>query len=182
MIEKTLAKRYARALLSLSDRAGATEAIEAEILGLKAFWQGTPKVRSVLLHPKVSRPEKAALLDKALEGRVHPLVRELLHLLVEKGRLSYLPEIADQFDQLADESHGVVRVQVASFLPLTTAQQEALSARMSARTGKKVDLRYREDRSLKGGMAVRLGDQVMDGSVATRLKRLKEELELAVRA
>ena len=182
MIEKTLAKRYARALLTLSDRAGATEGIEEELLGLKALWQGTSKVRSILLHPKVSRAEKRALLDKAVEGRVHPLVRELLHLLVEKGRLSYLPEIADQFDVLADETHGVVRVQVRTYLPLTAAQQQTLQAKMAARTGKKVDLRYQEDRLLKGGVSVRLGDQVMDGSVATRLKRLKEELELAVRA
>jgi F-type H+-transporting ATPase subunit delta len=186
VIERTLARRYAVALLEQAERAHVVEEMEAQLLALKAAYEKDPALRTALHHPKIPRAQKHRMLAAVFAERAHGSLTAFLSLLVRKHRLNLIPQIADLFDRLADRSRGVVRVEVAAYAPLTEPQQSNLSARLSRLLGgKKIDLRIATDRRILGGLRVRIGDTVYDGSVAGRLKALRESMEaqerLAVR-
>lgn len=177
MIERTLAKRYAAALLRVTDPEGSTD--EAEIL-LQALGEAYGKdksFRAILAQPRVPRSVKKALLRKALEGRARPSFLQFLDLLVDKNRLDLFPGLAEAFGRLADDARGLVRIEVRSWRPISEEHRQRLEGHMARLTGKRVAVRAETDPRLRGGMLVRLGDTVIDGSVARRLKAAREHLE-----
>ena len=175
MIEKTLAKRYAAALLRTTDPEGSTEEAESNLLALREAWNTDKAFRSLLLQPRIPRKVKKSILRKAFEGRARTSFLDFLDLLVDKNRQDILPDIADMFDRLSDASRGVVRVKVRSWRPLSAASHSSLQGKLERLTGKKVQLEASVDPALKGGMLVMVGDTVIDGSVAYRLKELGEK-------
>ena len=179
MIELTLAKRYAAALLKVTDAEGSTEEAEALLLALRDAYRGQKPFRDLLASPQVPRAMKKQILRKAFEGRARKSFIDFLELLVDRNRADILPQISEVFDRLADASAGVVRVKVRSWRPLTDPQRAALLSKLSGMTGKKIEIEAETDAALKGGMLVRIGDAVIDGTVARRLKVLSERfLEL----
>jgi F-type H+-transporting ATPase subunit delta len=176
MIEKTLAKRYAKAMLSVALKEGAVPQVEELLLALKAAYKSDVMFRKALAQPRIPKAARKKLLRKPFEGKALPAFLDLLDLLVEKHRINLIPDIADSFDAMADETHGVIRVQVASTFPLSSSQEKTLQAKLHSATGKQVEMRVTVDRALKGGMSVRIGDQVLDGTVLNRLKKLRERL------
>ncbi len=174
MIERTLAKRYAAALLRVTDAEGSTEETEALLVALKEAYESQANFRSVLAQPRVPRKMKKQVLRRPFEQIAKRSFLEFLDLLVDKNRLQIIPEIADMYDRLADASRGVVRVKVKSWRPLSEGQRASLAGRMERITGRKVDVEVETDPSLQGGMLVHVGDTVIDGSVAHRLKVLSE--------
>lgn len=179
MIELTLAKRYAAALLKVTDPEGSTEEAEALLLALREAYRGQKPFRDLLASPQVPRTVKKRILRKVFEGRAKPSFVAFLDLLVDRNRTKILPEISEVFDRLADASHGVVRVKVRSWKPLSDGQRATLTSKLAGMTGKKIEIEAETDAALKGGMLVRIGDTVIDGTVARRLKVLSERfLEL----
>lgn len=174
MIERTLAKRYAAALLQVTDAEGSTEETEALLLGLRDAYRANRSFREMLASPRVPRAAKKALLHKILEGKAKPSLKDFFDLLVDKNRIDLLPEVSEVFDRLADASHGVVRVKVRSWKPLSDGQRATLSEKLVRMTGKKIAIEAETDALLKGGMLVRIGDSIIDGTVAHRLKSLGE--------
>lgn len=177
MIEKTLAKRYALALLMQTEKGGGVPETEELLQSLKQAYERDPLLRMALQHPKIPRARKAALMEKVFGGRSAAPVVPFLKQLLRKNRTGLIPDIADMFDRLADRSRGVVKVEVRSALPLTPPQRSALQARLAARyPGRAVEMTETEDRALLGGLTVRVGDTLIDGSVAGHLKELREQL------
>lgn len=174
MIEKTLAKRYAAALLRMTDQEGTTEEVEQMLLALKDAYLADKPFRSILSQPRVPKSFKKSILRKAFEGRAKPSFLDFLTLLIDKNRQDIIPDIADMFDRLADSSKGVIRVLVRSWRPLLDPHRATLEAKLTRLTGKKIALEAQTDPSLKGGLLVMVGDTVIDGSVAQRLKVLGE--------
>jgi F-type H+-transporting ATPase subunit delta len=172
--EKTLAKRYAAALLRVSDAEGATEETEALLLALKDVYQRDKAFRAVLAQPRIPRRTKKTLLRRAFEGRAPEFFLRFLDLLVDKGRLEILPEVAEVFDRLADASKGIVRVRVRSWKPLSEDHRERLAGRLAALTGKKIEIQAEADPSVGGGLLVHIGDTVIDGTAAFRLREVAE--------
>ena len=102
--------------------------------------------------------------------------RALLGLLAENGRLGYLPEIADQFEELVAEDQNVADVEVISAVPLDARQTERLAGALRGRLRRDVRLHCRTDAGLIGGAIVRAGDLLIDGSLKEKLARLEIEL------
>ena len=173
MIERTLAKRYARALLAVTEN---VEDVEGSLLSLKEVYRTNDAFRRALHEPRIPRSKRMSLLRKPFEGKLGKPFEEFLDLLVDKHRVDLIPDIADAFDRLADASRGVVRVQVRSWKPLDSKMQATLQAKLVEITKRKVEMDVQTDPSLKGGMLVKIGDTVIDGSVASRLKELRERL------
>ncbi len=175
MIEKTLAKRYATALLAVTNREGTVEETEATLIAVKQAYQTSDRFRSALSSPRISRAQKRAILRRIPAGSSKAL-HEFFDLLVDKNRAKLLPDIADMYDRLADAFKGIVRVQVRSAYALTGEQSGRLKADLDRITGKSCSLEASVDRALKGGMLIRMGDSVLDGTVTHRLKSLREKL------
>ena len=174
MIERTLAKRYSAALLRVTDPEGTTEEADSLLQALRGVYEQLKPFRATLSHPRVPRARKKALLRKAFEGRARPSFLQFLDLLVDRNRLDIIPEIAETFGRLADLSRGLVRVKVRSWRPLSDAHRQRLAGQLGRITGKRVEIQAEADASLRGGLHVRIGDTVIDGSVAHRLKSIRE--------
>jgi len=172
--EKTLAKRYAAALLRVTDAEGSTEETEQLLDSLKESYLSQKDFRAFLGQPRVPRKLKKQLLHKVFDGRARKSFTDFLDLLIDKNRQSILPDVADMFDTLADASKGLVRVRVKSWRPLSAAQQGGLQAKLERLSGKNVTIETQVDPALKGGLLILFGDTVIDGTVAHRLKAIGE--------
>ena len=175
MIEKTLAKRYAAALLKVTDAEGSTEETESLLLALKDAYNSQKEFRALLSQPRIPRRVKKSLLVKIFEGKAQKSFTDFLQFLVDKNRQDIIPDIADMFDRLADASKGVVKITVKSWRPLTEGQRGTLQAKLEKLSGKKIAIDARVDPSVKGGMLVMFGDNVIDGTVDHRLKEIGEK-------
>jgi len=175
VIDRTLAKRYAAALLKVTDAEGSTEETESLLLALKDAYLAQKDFRDVLSQPRVPRAAKKRLLAKIFEGKAKKSFTDFLQFLVDKNRQDIIPDIADMFDRLADASKGVVKITVKSWKPLSDAQRNTLQSKLERLTGKKIAIDARVDPAVRGGMLVMYGDTVIDGSVAHRLKEIGEK-------
>lgn len=176
MIEKTLAKRYAAALLKVTDAEGSTEEAEQFLLALKDAYLALKDFRGILSQPRIPRAAKKAMLHRIFEGKAKKSLVDFLDLLVDKNRLDIIPDVADTFDALSDASQGIVRVKVRSWRPLTDAQRAGLQAGLQRIAERKVILEEVVDPATKGGLLCYAGDRVIDGSVTYRLKAIGEKL------
>lgn len=182
MMERTLARRYASAMLGVAIREGIVADVEADLLALKEAFEKDALFRNSLSQPKIPRAARRRILLRPFEGRAHPTFLDFLGLLVTKNRIRLIPDIAASFDLLADATQGVVRVEVRSAHPLTEPQRASLGDRLVRITGKKIQLQETVDRALQGGMSVKIGDSIVDGTISRRLKGLRERLAALQRA
>ena len=170
--ESLAAKRYAQAAFELagSDLAGWQRAIE-EI----GEFMGDAEVRKVLENSRVPREPKLRLVAAALAD-LPALQLNLARLLVRKNRTALAPEIAVQFAAMVQAQRGVQQARATTAVPLTSAEQQALSQRLEASTGHPVELETDVDPELLGGVVVQIGDRLIDASVRGRLDALRKSL------
>ncbi|REJ65040.1 MAG: ATP synthase F1 subunit delta [Planctomycetota bacterium] len=168
---------YAKAFLGAA-------AGEADVAGLvieleNVVDQGVraqPEFRALLANQLVSAEEKVQILDRVFGGRVAPLVLNFLKVVAEQERLIYLPEMAAHVRELYDESQQRRRVEVTTAAPMDGGTLEALTGTIRARLGCEPNVVTRIDPSLIGGVVIRVGDRVFDGSVTDRMRRMREDL------
>jgi F-type H+-transporting ATPase subunit delta len=173
MRAREIAYSYAAALYGLGTEAGRTARLEEE---LRRAWDVIKRTElyRALRHPLVSKDEKLNLVRETFTG-LDPYVRNLLLLVVQRSRVSYLGEILEEFQKMREEREGLVHAQVYSPYPLDGLRDE-IKKRLAELTGRKVLVEERLDRSLIGGIKLTIGDLVIDGSVRAQLERLREEL------
>ena len=178
MTNKTAATRYARALLDVAVHEQLPlEDIEGEIASFADLFTTHPTLGKVLLNPAVPVPRKrAAMADLVALARVSPVVGKLLLLLADRDRLVLLPDLVASYrDRLADY-RLVVRADVTTTTPLSSARTQAIQEALARVTGRTVRLTTRVDPAILGGMVARIGSTVYDGSVTRQLARIKERL------
>jgi len=170
--ESLAAKRYAQAAFELagSDLAGWQRAIE-DI----AEFMGDEEVRKVLENSRIPQEPKMRLVAAALAD-LPALPLNLARLLVRKSRTALAPEIASQFRTMVAGQQGVQKAHATTAVPLTSAEQEALSQRLQASTGHPVEVETEVDPELLGGVVVLIGDRLIDASVRGRLDALRKSL------
>ena len=181
MIEKTLARRYAAALLKATEAEGTTETVEQCLRALRDVWISNRSFRSVLQQPKIPRIRKKALLRKPFEGAGSKAFLQFLDLLVDRNRQNVVAEIAEVYDLLADAAKGEVRVQVRSWKPLSADERTRLQAGLQKIARNKVLLEEKAAPDVLGGVLCYVGHTVADGSVRHHLKVLGEKLAESIR-
>lgn len=180
MREVSIAKNYAESLLALARKAGDPAAWGAAIGAVGDAVAGDETLRRFLEAPQISAAEKNAVLAKAL-GRVAPaptFVR-FVQKLVTNRRQMLLPAVATEYHNLLDEAEGRVHARVTVAREMDAAAQASIAAALSAALQKTVVPHVAVDPRILGGVVVRVGDTVMDGSVRRRLARLRDRLVAA---
>lgn len=179
MRAEIIARNYAETLLSLAERHGGPagpEAFGEAIDALAGLLQADPRMRQFLETPRVTPAEKKQVLQKALEGRSPEMFVRFVMVLTDKRRQALLPEIAAAYRDLVDERMGRVRVQVTISHAPDPALQAEIGNALADRLGKTVIPTFTVDPDLLGGIVVRAGDQILDGSVRTRASQLRRRM------
>lgn len=170
------ARRYAEAAFDLAKKHNALERWQSD-LRTAAGVLANPRLVQTLESPKWPRERKRQLLDGALTVAIDPLVRNLLYLLVGRGRVGLIGRIADEFTSLYNREMGIVIAEVTTAVDLNEAQRKEVETRLRILTGaRRIELRAQTDPRIIGGMIARVGDLLYDGSVRTRLSELQERL------
>lgn len=176
MSSQVIANRYADALFQLATEKNQLDEIVEELRLVKDVVEKTPSFISYFTHPKVSEREKRDLI-KAHFGSLSELSLRMLLLLVERKRFDNLLLIIDRFHQLAYEASGVAEAIIYSAKPLTDEEKRLVSEAFAKKVNKeKLVVTNVVDEKLIGGLKVRIGDTIYDGSVQAQLERLQREL------
>jgi len=168
---------YAEALIGAAEKAGRTKAVLAELDWLvRDVLEAHPGFEGVLASALVSHEEKLGVLDRVFARRVSTLLLNFLKVLSRRGRLECLRAVQRAAHRRCDELRGRVRVRIATAAPLADALAAGIEDRLRAKLGAEPILQRRVDPSLIGGLVVQVEDTVFDGSVANRLKRLRQQM------
>jgi len=169
------ARRYAEAAFEVAQRDNTVEVWRSE-LQTAAEIVADERVNRYLANPAVSLEARAAAVERALGPAVSRPVLNLVQLQLRRGRIEQLPQVAAEFRRLDNARQGITEATATTAADLTPAEVEALTRRLEQFTGGRVELDVRTDPSLLGGLVVRVGDRLIDGSVRGRLERLRNRL------
>jgi F-type H+-transporting ATPase subunit delta len=165
---------YASAILDLAEAEGELSRVETEFLALGQAFEKSAELRSTLTDPNLPLDKKSAIIDDLMGGRASSLTVGLVQFIVSQGRSSDIPEIAESFVEKAVESRSKALAEVRSAVPLDGATIERLAAALGKATGKKVEVKVVIDESVIGGIVARVGDVVIDGTIANAIGDLRQ--------
>ncbi len=178
MSEGQVARVYARALFDAAKDAGRVEPVRRELGDFVAALAASAPLRHVFADPQVGDEAKRRVLAE-LTHDADPLLAGALQLLLKKGRFAVVGEIRDEFEALAAAAAEVVKVEVTSAVELAPEHEERLAAKVAAATGRRVELSKHVDAGVLGGLVVRVGDVIVDGSLRSRIAQLRQRLVTA---
>jgi F-type H+-transporting ATPase subunit delta len=176
MRETTIARNYAEALLELARRAGNAPGWAKLIRDVASGMEQDETVSLFLESPKISEAQKNEILAAALSDRVPRLFLRYLQTLVRKRRQMLIPEIATEYESLLDMHEGRVHARVTVARETSEGEVSSIAQQLSRVIGKTVVPHVTVNPEILGGVVVKIGDTVMDGSVRTRLTRLKGQM------
>lgn len=172
-----IAERYARGLSQSIANDTDVEPMARALHDLGTLFETSHDLRSVLANPAVDRSKRQQVLDGVLAAEQMPrTVARLAQVLLRRGRIALLPDVAQVFATLADARLNRVQAAVTTALALNEDRAGRLGSALERYSGKTVRLKYEVDPTILGGVVVRLGSTVVDGSVRTRLEGLREAL------
>lgn len=174
MSEQTVLRRYANALYQEAEHQDCIEAVDEDVDLLRQTLEETHEFARLVESPAIPQDKKKDIFRALLEERVHALTLRFLELLVDKDRETLLPSLLDTYRDLRDDMMNIVEVQARTPEPLSEAEREKLVQRLKAMTGKDIRLEVSENPSLIGGLVIRIGDRVYDGSVRQKLENLRD--------
>ena len=144
-------------------------------LGMIAEAMKDSVIYAFLENPKIHFGEKAKIMSRRLEG-ISPLAMNFALLLVAKKRLGIVEEIVYEYGRLVDEHRGITHAKVATAVPLDEKDKDSVTHRLSDALGKEILLVTQVDPSIIGGLTIRVGDKLIDGSTKSRLQALRKSL------
>jgi len=174
---QAIARRYAAALADVVTKRGEAREVREELSAWERMMLESARLFEVFRHPTIPYEQKRRVLDALVErARPRPTTVNFLRVLLQNHRLADLSEINRHFAQELDRRSGVVTAEVTTARPVPEQAQEALRARLGELTRSRVRLRFEVDEGLIGGAVTRIGSTVYDGSVRTRLERIKQRM------
>lgn len=171
MRKNHLAQTYAEAAYE-----AATSVWLRTLTAIQQALEGSPSTLASLRDPSLDFAQKQAIAAPLLPADAPQEVRNFVFALLSRNDIALLPDIVEHFRRLAVRGPKAQIVRVTSAVPLTDEEKRALTEKLTAQFGENLEFEYREDPSILGGLVVRVGDRVIDASVAGKLKALRETL------
>jgi F-type H+-transporting ATPase subunit delta len=169
-----LGHEYGKALLGAADKAGVVDRVLEELESLvDDVLNKLPLFDATMSSPRVDVAEKLRMIDQAFKGKMAPLLVNFLKLLVEHGRFGSLRAIRRAARKVYNQLRGRMEVTVRTATPLSTPLRQAILDRLKAQLGKDIDLKSQVDPDLLGGIVVKIGDTLYDGSLQNRLEKTR---------
>jgi F-type H+-transporting ATPase subunit delta len=178
MITRTVSRRYAKSLMAVAiERGTSPEEILGDLENAAVFLAEQPRILELFKNPKLPMADRLGALERFLAAsHLQPLNQNFLRLLLRKQRMDILGGIVEEFRALADAQAGIIRAEVSSAAPLTDTVVELIRSRLAARFGKQVILSLAVEPELIGGLVVRVGSLLFDGSIRSQFKAMQSQL------
>lgn len=172
-----LGKIYARALIGSADSAGVADEV-VDQLGrfVDDYLAKNPPLVLAFSSPRIDEVEKGRVIDRLLGGEFHPVLINFLKVMARRGRLGYVSAVRTAADSLRDEMLGRIVAEVRTAVPLEESLRQTVLNRIAQATSKEVRLVEVVDDRLVGGMVIRIGDTIFDGSVANQINKLSRKV------
>ncbi len=171
---------YGQGLYALAKEETLEDAVLQELLLLQEAFSAEPGFLKLLSTASLPKQERLGILDVSFQGKVHSYVLNFLKLLTEKGYIRHFSDCCKAYRQQYNEDKGILQVQAVSALPLTPAQAQKLTDKLSAITGKTIELASKTDPTVLGGIRLRYSGIEVDGTVQSRLKAMEKSLKNTV--
>ena len=177
MISSNIAKRYARAFFAIAAEEKRYEEFSRELGRFSAVLKENKNLSEFLANPVFDQPDKKAVLESDLQKiPISPMTANFLKLLVDKRRIGILSAIEGSYRELMDNALKKVRVNVTTAFPLTGELSARVQTKLEKLTDREVEMTVIEDPTLLGGIVVRVGDTLYDGSIKTQLNNMRNLL------
>jgi len=173
--------RYARAYaeVTVTHKLNPEKTV-AEFQHMADVVNSSRELRNVLQNPAVSREQKLKLLDSIIQHiGATKMLRNFLAVLIDHRRIGNIGDLLEQFKRELDRRMGIADAKISSVRELSSAEKKSLEQQLATITGKVVRATYSQDPGLQGGVLVRVGSTIYDGSVHGRLQRMRQELATA---
>jgi F-type H+-transporting ATPase subunit delta len=167
---------YAAALVEVARAEGSLPQVENELFSVARAFESSDELREALTDQSLPAPRRQTIVESLLGGRASPITTNLVSFVVGSGRARDLPAIIDRVVERAAAERKHVVAEVRSAVELDSTRREKLSQALSKNLGLAVEVKVIVDPNVIGGLTVRVGDTVIDGSVRHRLDQLKERL------
>ncbi len=178
MKDTIVARRYAKALFDAAREQNLAEQAHEDLKGIVGALEDNAEFRKLLEHPNLELNDKLTLLGNLFEGKVAEPVLATVYIMVERGRGELIGELLRYYAKIVDEVLGKVSAQVSSPQPLSEESKQQVADTFSTLTGKSIVIENIVDPALLGGIRVRIGDRLYDGSLAGKLSEMKKQLAL----
>lgn len=177
-IQASLAGRYATALFDLARESKAIDKVEKSLALLGAAIDGSDDLKALVANPLIGREAGAKAMEAVAKTlKLDPTTTKFVGVLAQNGRLAQANNVIRAFRSLAAAHRGETTAEVTSAHPLGDAQLDALKTKLKARTGRDVAVETRVDPALLGGLTVKLGSQLIDSSLRTKLNTLAQAMK-----
>lgn len=168
---------YAKGLLAIAEAEGQLDKVESELFSIAESFDSSNELRSALTDPQLPIDKKTAIVDELLQGKASSVTVGLVQMIVNQGRASELPSIARALVETAASSRDHAVAEIRSAVPLDGETIDRLAAALSKATGKKLEVKAIVDESVVGGIVARVGDTIIDGSIASRVDSLRHAIQ-----
>ncbi|TYR80168.1 F0F1 ATP synthase subunit delta [Priestia megaterium] len=176
MNQSVVAKRYALALFQLATEKQMIDEIQGQLEIVQQVFKDNPELLDVLTHPKITVERKKQFVHTAL-AELAPTVQNTIFLLLERHRIEIVEDIVAEYRFLANEVRGVADAIVYSVKPLTAEEEKAISESFASKVGKHtLNISNIVDKSLIGGVKLRIGNRIYDGSISSKLETIHRGL------
>ncbi|SPD74868.1 ATP synthase subunit delta [uncultured Desulfobacterium sp.] len=178
MIDSKISRRYAKALLSLGQEDGNYLEYGRNLKEFAEFCAANEEFFQVVSNQIYVIEDRKKILEKILEKTpFSDMVKNYLRLLLDKNRIGSVKEITDHYQRLTDDISNIVRAELITARPLKDDALKKIVQALNRLTSKDVKVEIKEDASIMGGLIVKTGDLVIDGSIKTQLEGLRESLK-----
>ena len=177
MINNAVARRYAHALFALAQEKNVIENTEKDLQLVNQAVANNDQLAEVLNHKLIPAENKKELCQQIFAAQISQITMNFLMLTIDKKRENLWPEMVVEYSKMADEAKNLHTAQVTSAVAMSQEDIQALEKRLSKVTGKNIKVNVEVDPSIMAGLIVKIGDEVMDGSVKKRLTMLQSNLK-----
>lgn len=171
-----IADSYAQALLELTEQQGVSDAVLEELTTLQAGLATDADLANFMTSAAIDKDARAKTMERAFRGKMSDVLVNALLVMNAKGRSSIIAALADRYRRALELRRGQVEVQVTSAIALNKKQRSRLTEVLARITGREPLLSEAVDESMLGGLVVRIGDQKLDCTIASRIKALRQAL------
>jgi len=174
---KSASLQYANAMADVALVQGVAAPASKQLHDFGAAYAESAELRTFLASPAVSLEAKHAVLETIVARLgASKIIRNFLFVLTDHRRTQLIPEVVTAFHQVIRHRQGIAEAEISSAIEFTGAQKKEMAATLAQLTGKKIEAKYALDPALLGGVVVRIGDTIYDGSLRSRLNEMRARL------